>query len=89
MSSKMYALEFVDLVKAYRNGQEHREGMPRWLAEIAIACIPNEEPEVARARIEVIHVNQHAPYPVKAVSSAQMHHIALRMATLMTARLVA
>ncbi len=89
MSSRKYALEFVDLVKAYRNGQEHRESMPRWLAELAIGCIPSEEPEVARARIEEIRVNRRAPYPMKAVSLTEAHHIALRMATFMTARLVA
>ena len=63
MNLKQLAQEVVDLVKVDRTGRECRESMPRWLAELAIASIPTDEPEVAIARIEPIYVNRTAWYP--------------------------
>jgi hypothetical protein len=89
MVAKYLAFEFVDLVKVYRNGQELRESMPRWLAEIAIGCIPHEEPEVARAWIEPIRIEARAWYPAKQVPVVQSRRIALYLSTFLEPRLVA
>ena len=89
MDLKQSAREFVDLVKVDRNGREHRESMPRWLAEIAIGRIPTEEPEVAIAQIKSIRVNRKAWYPIKLASPEQARRIALHLASYMQARWVA
>ena len=86
MDLKPSAREFVNLVKVDRNGWEHRESMPRWLAEIAIGRIPTEEPEVAIAHIESIRVNRKARYPIKLASSEQARRIALHLASYMRTR---
>ena len=88
MNLKQLALEFVDLVKVDRHGQEHRESMPRWLAEIAIGCIPLEEPEIAFARIEPIQVNRWAPYPTRPATSRQIWQAAFTLADYLPFRLV-
>ena len=89
MNLKHLAQEVVDLVKVDRTGRECRESMPRWLAELAIASIPTEEPEVAIARIAPIHVNPTAWYPAKRATPARVRSIALQLASYMPARLVA
>jgi hypothetical protein len=89
MHLKHLAQEVVDLVRVDRNGREHRESMPRWLAELAIACIPTDEPEVAIAKIEPIYVNHTASYPIKLATPEQARYIALHLASYMPARLVA
>lgn len=88
MKFKQLALEFVNLIKVDRAGREHRESMPRWLAEIAIGCIPLEEPEIACARIEPIQVDRHAPYPVRQATSHQIWQAAYAMADYLPCRLV-
>ena len=89
MNLKHLAQEVVDLVKVDRTGRECRESMPRWLAELAIACIPTDEPQVALARIEPIDVNRTAGYPIKLATPARVRHIALQLASYLPARLVA
>ncbi len=88
MDLKQLALEFVDLVKVDRSGREYRESMPRWLAEIAIGCIPAEEPEVAYAWIEPIQVNRWAPYPARPATPQQIWRAALVLADYLPSRLV-
>jgi hypothetical protein len=44
--------EPVVLWRRFRSGKETREPLPRWLAELALAAIPEWEPQVERARIE-------------------------------------
>ncbi len=85
----LLAQEVVDLVKVDRNGRECRESMPRWLAELAIAIIPTDEPEVALARIEPIRVNRTAWYPIKLATPERVRDIAFQLASYMPARLVA
>ncbi len=89
MGFKQLALEFVDLVKVDRSGREYRESMPRWLAEIAIGCIPLEEPEVAYAKIEPIHTNPKAPYPMKPATPERIWFAALFIADFLPIRSVA
>ncbi len=86
MNLKQSVLEFVDLVKVDRNGRECRESMPRWMAELAIGCIPVEDPEVAYARIEPIHIDRQAPYPVKQATPEQARRIALYLASYLPIR---
>ncbi len=89
MNLKHLAQEVVDLVKVDRKGRECRESMPRWLAELAIGCIPTDEPEVALARIEPIYVNRTAWYPIKLATPERVRYIAFQLASYMPARLVA
>jgi hypothetical protein len=89
MNFRKPALELVEVIRIYRDGREKRERMPRWLAEMSIGCISREEPDVARARIELIHVDEQAPYSVRSVRSEQMHQIALQLAVFLPARLAA
>ncbi len=89
MSFNRFTHEFVDLVKVDRHGQEYRECMPRWLAEIAIACIPLEEPEIALAKIEPIQVNPKAPYPIKVTTPERAWYTALFLADYLPARFAA
>jgi hypothetical protein len=42
----------VVLWRRFRDGGETRERLPRWLAELALAAIPECEPQVERAKIE-------------------------------------
>ncbi len=86
MNRKQLALEFVDLVKVDRTGRECRESMPRWMAELAIGCIPVEEPEVAYAKIEPIYIDRQAPYPVKQATPEQARHTALYLADYLPTR---
>ena len=88
MNLKQLALEFVELVKIDRAGREYRESMPRWLAEVAIGCIPLEEPEVAYAWIAPIEVDRRALYPAKQVTSQQILQAAFVLADYLPARLV-
>jgi hypothetical protein len=80
MNLKQLALEFVELVKVDRAGREFHESMPRWLAEVAIGCIPAEEPEVAYAWIAPIEIDRQAPYPVKQASPQQIWQAAFTLA---------
>lgn len=89
MNAKETAYEVVNLVKVYRNGDEESNSMPRWIAELEMGCIPLEQPEVARARIEPIRINRQAPYPVKQVPLNDMLHLALEMAWFLPMQLVA
>ncbi len=89
MDLKQLALEFVNLVKVDRHGREYRESMPRWMAEIAIGCIPLEEPEIAFARIEPIQIDRWAPYPMKQATPQQIWQAAFSMASYLPTRLVA
>jgi hypothetical protein len=88
MNLKQQALEFVDLIKVDRTGREYRESMPRWLAEIAIGCIPAEEPEVAFAWIEPIQVDPRAPYPARQTTLRQIWQAAFILADYLPFRLV-
>jgi hypothetical protein len=88
MNPKQLALEFVNLVKVDRTGRERRDSMPRWLAEIAIGCIPAEEPEVAYAWIEPIQVDGRASYPARRVTSQQIWQAAFALAGYLPFRLV-
>jgi hypothetical protein len=88
MNLKQQALEFVDLVKVDRAGREYRESMPRWLAEIAIGCIPAEEPEVAFAWIAPIQVDPKAPYPARPATSRQIWCAAFLWASYLPSRRV-
>ena len=88
MNLRQLALEFVELVRVDRAGREYRESMPRWLAEVAIGCIPAEEPEVAYAWIAPIEVDRHAPYPVRRVTSQQIWQAAFTLAGYLPFRLV-
>ena len=89
MNLRKPALEFVEVIKIYRDGREKRERMPRWLAEMSIGCISTEEPDIARARIEPIRIDEQATYPVRSVRFEQMHQIALQLAVFLPARLAA
>jgi hypothetical protein len=89
MNDKQLASEFVNVVKIDRAGHENRESMPRWLAEIAIGCIPIEEPEVAYAWIEPIEVDPRAPYPIKQATPQQIWQSALILACYLPFRAVA
>ncbi len=89
MNAKGYTCEFVNLVKVYRNGQQESASMPRWVAEMEIGCIPLDQPNVARARIEPIHVDRRAAYPAKRVNVERAWFIALHLASFMSAPLVA
>jgi hypothetical protein len=88
MNLKQVALEFVELVRVDRTGREYRESMPRWLAEIAIGCIPAEQPEVAYAWIAPIEVDPRAPYPVRRATSQQIWQAAFILADYLPFRLV-
>ena len=88
MNLKQLALEFVELVKIDRRGREYRESMPRWLAEIAVGCIPLEEPEIAYARIEAICIERRSPYPARQVTLEQIWHAAYALADYLPSRLV-
>ncbi len=89
MNVRQLTQEFVELVKVDRNGQEHRESMPRWLAEMAIGRIPAEEPEVVFARIEPVQVDPKAPYPLKPATLEEIWGAALLLANYLPARLAA
>lgn len=89
MSAKQVAQEFVNLVKVYRNGEQQSISMPRWVAELEIGCIPLEQPNVARARIEPIRIDRQAAYPVKRASLDQAWRIAVQLAAFLPAQLVA
>jgi hypothetical protein len=87
MNLKQSATEFVNLVKIDRHDREHRESMPRWLAEVAIGCIPTEEPEVAFAWIEPIQIDPQAPYPIRPVTPRQIWQAAFTLAVYLPFRL--
>ncbi|HTP07184.1 MAG TPA: hypothetical protein VMP08_02970 [Anaerolineae bacterium] len=89
MKLKQLALEFVELVKVDRAGQEYRESMPRWLAEVAIGCIPAEEPEVAYAWIAPLEIDRRAPYPARQVTPQQIWQAAFILADYLPVRLAA
>lgn len=80
------AVEYVDLVRVDRSGKEHRESMPRNLAELAIARIPLDEPEIATAKIETIKVQPKAEYQRQAQSEERKQANALAMANRLPAR---
>ncbi len=88
MNLKQLDREFVELVKVDRHGQEYRESMPRWLAEVAIGCIPAEEPEVAYAWIEPIQVDPQAYYPARQATPRQIWQAAFALADYLPFRLV-
>jgi hypothetical protein len=76
------AKEVVVLIRELRDGTLSEERMERWLAELAIGCIPREEPNVAKARIARLPVEQyrHKPYPMKRVSRQTIYRTALAFA---------
>jgi hypothetical protein len=39
----------VVLMRVYHNGHVRFQGLPKWLAQLTVANIPDEEPHVARA----------------------------------------
>ncbi len=80
MNLQQLAQEIVELVKIDRAGREHRESMPRWLAEIAIGSIPAEEPEVAFAWIAPIEIDRQTPYPARRVTYRQIWRAAFALA---------
>ena len=88
MELKQLALEFVDLVKIDRTGQEYRESKPRWLAEMAIGRLPVEEPEVAYAWIEPIQAYRWASYPIRSATPRRIWLTALTWARYLSVRLV-
>lgn len=51
----------TDLVRVFRDGTRTTEILPRFLAELALAGIPETEPMVARARLQP-HVTTHKEY---------------------------
>jgi hypothetical protein len=63
--------------------------MPRQVAELEISCIPLEQPDVARAKIEQIQIDPHATYPARHANPELIRQIALYLATFIPARLVA
>lgn len=89
MNTNRMTHEFVELVKVDRAGREHRESMPRWLAEMTIGCIPLEEPDIALAWIAPIQVDPQSPYPAKTVTPEQVWNIAFFMAHFLPAPLAA
>ena len=44
-------MDTVILFRALRSGGQTEEIMPRWLAELTLACVPSDEPNTARAII--------------------------------------
>ncbi|CAG0936895.1 hypothetical protein TFLX_05792 [Thermoflexales bacterium] len=88
MELKQLALEFVDLVKIDRTGQEYRESKPRWLAEMAIGRMLDEEPEVAYAWIEPIQAYRWASYPIRPATPRHIWLIATALAHYLPSRLV-
>ena len=42
----------VKLWRRFRNGDETRETLPEFIAEVTLAAIPEREPDVERAKIE-------------------------------------
>ncbi len=89
MNAKSQTHEFVNLVKVYRNGEEESASMPRWVAEMEIGCIPLEQPNVARARIESIDIDRKAAYPIKRRNPQLAQYIALYLADFLPAPTVA
>ena len=76
------AREVVVLIRELRDGTLTEERMERWLAELAIGCIPREEPNVAKARIMRLPVESYRrnPYPIKRASRWTIHRTALAFA---------
>ena len=74
------ATEYVHLIRKYRNGQETSESLPRSLAELAMALIPYEEPNVASAWIRPIEVYPEHEYERPALSRDKALRLALKMA---------
>jgi hypothetical protein len=89
MNARCQTHEFVNLVKVFRDGQQASQSMPRWMAELEIGCIPLEEPDVARARIEPIQIDGKAAYPARRANLERARQIAFYLATFMPAPLVA
>ena len=89
MDVRQASQEMVNLIKEYRNGEQDSHSMPRWVAEMEIGCIPLEQPEVARARIEPIHIDRPSAYPLKRLTPGRAQNIALFLADFLESRLVA
>jgi hypothetical protein len=89
MNLRRLALESVNVIRIYRDGHEQRESMPRWLAELMIGAIAHEESDVARARIEAIHIDGSALYSTHPVDLLKAHQLALQMAAYMPDRYAA
>ena len=89
MNAKGRTQEFVDLIKAFRNGQQESIRMPRWVAELELGCIPLEQPDVTRAHIEPIQIDRQAAYPARRVDPERVWILALQWAAYLPAPLVA
>lgn len=76
------AREVVVLIRQLRDGTVIEERMERWLAELAIGCIPREEPNVAKARIERLPLESYSrsSYPIRRVNRQTIHRTALAFA---------
>lgn len=78
----MTAREIVVLIRELRDGTVTEERLERWLAELAIGCIPREEPNVAKARIARLPVESYSrnPYPIRRVDRRTARRAALALA---------
>ncbi len=76
------AREVVVLIRELRDGTVTEERMEHWLADLAMGCIPREEPNVAKARIARLPVETYRrnPYPIKRVNRRTTGRIALGLA---------
>ena len=76
------ARETVVLIRELRDGTVIEERTERWLAELLIGCIPQEEPEVAKARITPLPVDEYRQnhYAMKRSSDRQAYWLALMLA---------
>jgi len=81
------AHETVILIRVLRDGTVTEERFERWLAELVISCIPQHEPNVARARISTLPVDEYRlrPYSTKRANQREAYRCALEFARLMGA----
>ncbi len=72
----------VILQRVMRDGSMKEERLERWLAELTVGCISYDEPEVARANIRPLPVDDYRkrPYPLKVRSNRQLYRLALALA---------
>ena len=76
------AREIVVLTRTLRDGSITEERVERWLAELIVGCIPNDEPHVARAKIAPLPIEDYRArsYPAQPGSQALLHQRALALA---------
>jgi hypothetical protein len=89
MNLKQLVLESVNVIRIYRDGHEQCDRVPHWLAELMIGAIAYEEPDVARARIEAIHIDGSALYSTRPIDLFKARQLALQMAVYMPDRYAA